>query len=188
METKFFGRTLRESLPVLTFCAFIGVVAGSLIQLKTEVLVSIPAYLMLIAPLNDLGNDLTCILSSRISTLLALGIVKPKFEVNEALRESLTALIVIAFFSSIYIAFLNVLLATSTGIELLFFPSFLAICLITVLILTVFVAIISISISFIAWKKGLDPDNVTIPIGTTLSDLLGVVCLLIAIRIISFLM
>jgi cation transporter-like permease len=49
--------------------------------------------------------------------------------------------------------------------------------------LTLLVSGIAVGIAFIAWRKGLDPDNVTIPISTSISDIIAIFSLLIAIRI-----
>lgn len=177
---------MKESTPALIAAALIDVAAGVALQLKVDVWAAIPAFLMLVPPLNDLGNDLACIISSRITTLLALGIIRPEWKTNETLKENFIPLIIVGAFSSVYIAILNFLLAYAIGVETISLGSFIAVCIIAVMLLTSLVAVISISVAFLAWKKGLDPDNTTIPISTSISDVLGILCLLIAIRIIGF--
>lgn len=177
---------MKESIPALMVAALIQIAAGVALQLKTEMWAAVPAFLMLVPPLNDLGNDLTCIISSRTTTLLALGIIRPELKMNEAVKENLIALAVVGAFSSVYIAILNFLLANMTGVKTITLGPFITICIVAVTLLTFLVAVTSISIAFLSWKRGLDPDNTTIPIGTSISDVLGIVCLLIAIGIVGF--
>lgn len=186
METQTLKRTIKESAPTLVVAALINIAAGVALQLRTDIWAAIPAFLMLVPPLNDLGNDLACIISSRITTLLALGIIRPEWKRNEAIKENFIALTMVGAFSSVYIAILNFLLACMIGVETVSLGNFIVVCIVAVMLLTLLVAVISISVAFLAWKKGLDPDNTTIPISTSISDVLGIFCLLIAIRIIGF--
>lgn len=186
MEAQTLKRVVKESIPALMVAALIQIAAGVALQLKTEMWTAIPAFLMLVPPLNGLGSDLTCIISSRTTTLLALGIIKPEWKMSEEIKENLRALIVVGAFSSVYIAILNFLLANVTGVKTISLGPFITICIVAVMLLTFLVAVISISTAFLSWKRGLDPDNTTIPIGTSISDVLGIMCLLIAIRIVGF--
>jgi mgtE-like transporter len=176
---------MKEGTPVLIATALIHTTAGVTLQLRADIWAAIPAFLMLIPPLNGLGNNLACIISSRITTLLALGIIRPEWKTNKALKETLTALTIVAVLSSVYIAVLNFSVAFATGVETISLANFIATCIIAVMMLTLLVAVISITVAFLAWKKGLDPDNATIPISTTISDMLGILCLLIATRIVG---
>lgn len=186
METQILKLIMKESTPTLIVAALIDIVAGVALQLKADVWATAPAFLMLVLPLNGLANGLACVISSKITTLLALGIIRPEWKTNETLKEHLTALTIVGGFSSFYIAILNFLLANAMGVETVSLSNFIAICIIAVMLLTLILAVISISVAFLAWKKGLDPDNTTIPISTSISDVFGILCLLIAIRIIGF--
>ena len=50
-------------------------------------------------------------------------------------------------------------------------------------ILILIVNIITYNISIISFKKGIDPDNVTIPIITSVMDIMGVACLILVLTL-----
>jgi len=184
MQKQLFKRIINESIPALILAAFIHVTAGTAMQLNMEIWVAIPVFLMLVPPISDLGNDVACIVSSRITTLLALGIVEAKLKRNTALEENLVAIMIIGVLSSLYLGAINFVIANRTGLGSIQILPFLAVCVAAVTILTFLVSLISIGVAFMSWRRGLDPDNVTIPISTSISDVLGIFSLLIAIRLI----
>lgn len=188
MEVQIFKRIVRESVPVLTLAAMISMITGATLNLKAEFWASLPLLLMVVPSLNDVGNGLGCIISSRITTLLTLGLIKPELKMSEVLKENVTAVAIIGVLSSIYLGAANLFVADISSIhtEPVSPWSFFAVCLISVGMLTLLVTVISIFIAFLSWRKGLDPDNVTIPIVTSLSDVLGVFCLLVAAMIMGF--
>ena len=92
MEVQIFKRIVRESVPVLTLAAMISMITGAILNLKAEFWASLPLLLMVVPSLNDVGNGLGCIISSRITTLLTLGLIKSESKIREALKESIIAI------------------------------------------------------------------------------------------------
>lgn len=186
MRKGAFKRIMRESIPALIVAALIHILAGTTMQLRgIEAWLEIPIFLMLVPSLSELGNDAACILSSRITTLMALGVIKPKVERNKALETNIIAIITIGVLSSFYMGIINFAVADKASLEPVTILSFLAVNVIAVTILTLLVCVVAIGVAFIAWRRGLDPDNVTIPISTSISDLLAIFSLLIAIRMVG---
>ncbi len=184
MRTEAFKRIMKESIPALIVAALIHILAGTTMQLRgIEAWFEIPVFLMLVPSLSELGNDAACIISSRITTLLALGVIEPKLERNEALEKNIIAIVTIGVLSSLYMGIINFAIAGLGSVRML---PFLAVCVIAVTVLTLLVCVVSIAVAFVAWRRGLDPDNVTIPISTSISDLIAIFSLLIAMRIVGF--
>lgn len=188
MQRELFRRIMKESAPALVVAALIDIMAGTVMQLRgIEAWMAIPIFLMLVPSLSDLGNDVACIISSRITTLLALGVIEPKLERSEALQTNIIAIVTIGVLSSFYLGMINFVVAGNAGLGSVSILPFLAVCVTAVTILTLLVCVVAIGVAFIAWRRGLDPDNVTIPISTSISDLLAIFSLLIAIRMFGFL-
>jgi len=175
---------MKESAPALIVAASIDIMAGTAMQLRgIEAWLAIPIFLMLVPSLSDLGNDVACIISSRITTLLALGVIQPKLGRNEALEANIAAIVTVGVLSSVYLGIINFAIAGLRSVSML---PFLAVCFIAVTTLTLLVCAVAIAVAFVAWRRGLDPDNVTIPISTSISDLLAIFSLLIAMRTVGF--
>jgi len=173
-------------MPALLVAALIDIMAGTTMQLHgIEAWVAIPIFLMLVPSLSDLGNDVACIISSRITTLLALGVIEPKLERSEALEANVVAILTVGILSSFYLGVINFLIAEKAGLEPIPVTSFFIVCVLSVTMLTLLVSVVAIGVAFVSWRRGLDPDNVTIPISTSISDLLGIFSLLISIHIVG---
>jgi len=187
MEKETFKRIMKESAPALIVAALIDIMAGTAMQLRgVEAWVAIPAFLMLVPSLSDLGNDVACIISSRITTLLALGVIEPKLERSETLEKNIIAIVTVGVLSSFYMGIINFAVADKAGLGSDPMLPFLMACVISVTVLTLLVCVVAITVAFITWRRGLDPDNVTIPISTSISDLLAIFSLLISMRIVGF--
>ena len=186
MRTEAFKRIMKESIPALTVAASIHILAGTTMQLRgIEAWLEVPIFLMLVPSLSELGNDAACILSSRITTLLALGVIEPKLERSEALEKNIIAIVTIGVLSSLYMGMINFVVAEA-GLGSVPILPFLTTCIIAVTTLTLLVCAVAIAVAFLTWRRGLDPDNVTIPISTSISDLLAIFSLLIAMLIVGF--
>jgi mgtE-like transporter len=184
MQGEAFNRIMKESVPALVIAALIQIVAGAMMQLRgIEAWLEIPIFLMLVPSLSDLGNDVACIVSSRITTLLALGVIEAKLERNEALESNITSILTVGVLSSLYMGVINFAIAERVGLSTISIYRLLSICVTAVAMLTLLISGVAVGIAFIAWRKGLDPDNVTIPISTSISDIIAIFSLLIAIRI-----
>ncbi len=187
MQKQVFKRIMKESIPALIVAALIHILAGTTMQLRgIEAWFKIPIFLMLVPSISELGNDAACIISSRITTLLALGVIEPKLERSEALEKNIIAIVTIGVLSSFYMGIVNFAVADKAGLGSVRMLPFLAACVIAVTVLTLLVCVFSIGVAFVAWRRGLDPDNVTIPISTSISDLIAIFSLLIAMRMVGF--
>jgi len=185
MQEQLFKKIVSESVPALVLAGIIDIIAGTAMQLNMEIWLTLPIFLMLVPPISDLGNDVACIISSRISTLLALGIIEAKIERNRELEENIIAIMIVGILSSVYLGTINFVIANRTGLGSVRIWSFLAVCVIAVVMLTFLVSLISIGVAFLSWRRGLDPDNVTIPISTSISDVLGILSLLMTIALVK---
>ncbi|MDI6820542.1 MAG: magnesium transporter, partial [Candidatus Hodarchaeaceae archaeon] len=96
---------------------------------------------------------------------------------QRVLRGNIVAssLISVAIFSLIGLVFFAITLSFRLAIA--FFIAGMA--------LSVSLMFVTIASAFVSFKGGLDPDNVVVPIVTSVGDVLGVTCLLLAIKIVG---
>jgi len=176
-----FRKIMRESLPTLAVVSSIQMITGLLLNSGIKLWVALPVLLMLIPQLNEYGNDVSCIVSSKVTTLLALGLLKPEASLSPEAKKLVQMIVFFALTSLSYLAFVNMLAIWLfhgyTEFQLVF-----PVCLLAGIPLTVVITSLSFLIAYFAWRWGLDPDNLAIPVLTTISDVLGVVCLILAAR------
>ncbi len=178
-----FKKIVSDSYQVILASVMIGLVAGYMLDFYSGKITVIT--IAMVPPINGIGGNIGSILGARISSALHLGTITPSFRDQSALRINLTAsaslgLLVFSFTGMIF--FIISLLTGSTYMEALkisfiFFGAGM--------LLTGIIAFTSLTAAFLSYTRGIDPDNVVIPIVTTVVDVAGVVSLLIMVTIIG---
>ncbi|MFW5903890.1 MAG: magnesium transporter [Candidatus Saliniplasma sp.] len=166
-------RIFKESVGVLILMAFIGILGGQVLHSIEEVLLQFPIFLFLVPLMNGLGGNLGCILASRVSSGFHSGYIDPDIFDNE-LNENMLVTLMMGFI--LFTSLALTVAATSSLLPL--GPTAFNLILIIFgsgMIITFGTMFITITISLISYKKRLDPDNIVIPILTTLADLLSII-------------
>ncbi|MEF8873930.1 MAG: magnesium transporter [Candidatus Thermoplasmatota archaeon] len=153
----------------------IGVTGGFVLGSIEETLLIYPVLLFLVPILNGVGGNLGAILGARISSSLHTGRIGSTFK-DEELQENIWIMIGMGFF--VFFVF-GVGMAIG-GFVLDFGVTSLQIF--TVIIgagfITIFsITLITVGVSLGAYHRGLDPDNIVIPVETTLCDFIGIISL-----------
>ena len=176
-------RIVREMLIVLSICAVIDYGAGTLLGDKVESLIAIAGILTIIPPFLEDGGVIGCILAAKVSSWLHLGELRPKAiperdVVDIFLMNHVLGLVVFTMVG-ILGQVLNVLLKIPTV------PTYimLAITVLAGQILVVILNLVSYELTVLSYRIGLDPDNVGIPIITSIMDLLGTGTLVLTLKL-----
>lgn len=180
--TRFIG-TLKQSLFALSFDVG-GLVAGSILVMFSDVF-SLASWVLIIYPsILSMRGVIGGLFSGRLSTGLHLGTVKPSFTKNTPkFHVLLSAITVLTFQSSLMMGTIASLLSVSIwGASFIDVINVFSIILTTMGLSLLFVSPATMSISFIAFKYGLDPDIIVYPVISTLADILVTICFILALR------
>ena len=175
-------RIVRESFPVLCIAIVLDVLAGTAIQPRIEgVFLPFPALLILIPAFLENTGALGSILSARLGSKLHLGAIDPTAKPGPA--ALLDASIVLALGITVYtIAGIATLgLAMLIGADYPGALRFIGLTLFGGVLATLLASLIGYYAAVTTYRFGFDPDNHTIPLVTSGMDLLGVICLVIAL-------
>ncbi|RLE65476.1 MAG: hypothetical protein DRJ47_05150 [Thermoprotei archaeon] len=170
-----FSRSFKQSLFSLIFDV-LGIFAGLLIAFQYQALGGIPWAFMLYPGILSVRGVINGIFSGKMSTGLHMGTIKPSFTGNtvyfKSIYSAMSVLTLIGgFFTGLMISLLSIIqihYANSLYI-LLAATASLASSFAVISPLTVFVSIIS-------YKLGLDPDYVVYPVMSTVADILATLC------------
>lgn len=172
-------RIIVESVPVLSICGVISVLSGTILQSRIESLVALSAILVMTPSFIDLGGNFGCILGARLSTSFHMGLIRFKFTEKAVLLNFLSIYIL-----SIILSPISALLAHVASIYFgLGTPGILPLMMLSfasVLIMASISNIFTLYLSKISARLNLDPDNVVIPVITSIMDFAGVFCLILA--------
>jgi len=171
------GRIVLESYPVLVLCVLIGLIAGLTLEKSLERIEGTMVIVM-IPLLNGIGGNLGSILGARLASALHLGVVSPELR-GRVLRENVrtSALLGLAIFSFIGVAIF--LMALGRGISMFAALKNAAVFMLASLMLLPVIISSTVILAFASFRKGLDPDNIVIPVMTSIIDVAASACLLI---------
>jgi mgtE-like transporter len=177
---------IKESIKILLIASLLSSIGGFYLEgFKHQVAALLP-LLILIPALTDMIGDYATIVSSKFTTMLYLGKVRPKGwwkekPLHAMLRMILTAAIVSAF----YIGTLAYVFSLTQGFHFEFFSfiKIVQIAVVAALALTILVFFISVVLGFWIYSKNEDPNNFLIPITTAIADFGTIVMLILLVRV-----
>lgn len=172
------GTVLRQSLPLLLFCGMGLVAAGAVLGASTETLDLLPGLIVLVPALIGLRGNINTTLGSRLGSAVHMGLISTKDFWNYEMKENIKASIMLSGIMSLVAGLLAILTTFTLGDRS---PgTMLKIIVIAVTAGTIagmILAFITVAIIFLAFKRGLDPDNVTGPSLSTFGDVITLACI-----------
>jgi len=176
--------SLGQSLLPLSF-NLCGILAGTLLALYFKVFSLAPWALALFPGILSVRGAIGGLFSGHLSTGLHLGTVKPSYTKNTPYFYLLLhAVIGLTFESSVVIGFVALLFNVFLGgIPLLDSFSAIIVVIATMGLSIVFISPLTIVVSFLSFKHGLDPDVALYPVTSTVDDTLVTLCYILELNI-----
>ena len=178
-------RIVRESMVVLFVAGMIDLIAGSVLELKVESLLAVPALLILVPPFLEDTNALSGILSSRLGSKLHLGLIEPT-PIPQLLAWvdiAINFVFALSVFFMVGLSAYLVALVTHTHPPGLL--TMLEISLIAGFLATAISCTVAYYSAIATFRFGWDPDNSAIPISSAVMDLAGTMCLVLVILLLG---
>lgn len=176
------NRIIATMLPLLALMSLLQMGSGSVLEAFEEELVSNPSLLVLVPVQIGTAGNLGSIMCSRLSTQLYLG----TFELdprNPEIRANIGAVFALAATVFVLLGFsawgIGQLLGGTLGLW-----EVMVISLLSGMLLAVWVVAVSIASIWASYRLGYNPDDVTIPIVTNVSDITGVLILFAVVTIV----
>jgi mgtE-like transporter len=177
-------RAVYEMVFVIVVTPLFDVAAGTFVEPQLGRFATFPALLVIIPPLVSDAGALGGIFSSRISSKLHLGVITPsgRPEIPAYLDASLVfGFGVMAFLAVGTLGYgYSLLVGRSPGAGVMVGGTLLAGVLATMITI-----VFSYYIAILSYRFGLDPDNQSIPIITSVMDLAGVLCFLAVLSVLG---
>ncbi|PSQ08715.1 ABC transporter permease [Halobacteriales archaeon QS_5_70_15] len=175
-------RITRNMLPILTVLTLVELASGLVLDSFEATLYQYPTLLVLVPVTIGMGGNLGSILAARLSTAFHLGLLSFSPD-DERLAGNTLATVALA---------LTVFPAVGTGAWLLQglfgatelgLPTVLAVATLSGFVLALGAVAVTLAATYAAYRFELDPDDVVIPVVTNTCDVLGVVVLFAAVRL-----
>jgi mgtE-like transporter len=173
-------RIVAEMVAVILLTPLLDIAAGAVLQAKEPVLTALPGLLILIPPFVSQAGALGGILSSRLSSKLQLGLITARGlpESPALLDAGLVVVFGVAIFT--FIGAVALVLSNLTGLAHPGAGPMIGGTLLAGMLAMPVVIGVGYYLAIVTSRFGLDPDNQSVPIITSVMDLVGIVALLIA--------
>ncbi|MCD6171184.1 MAG: magnesium transporter [Thermoplasmata archaeon] len=184
-KSKVAKRILVESIPILIICGLLSSFSGIILGAKFEGIMEAAAILTIVPAFLEDGGAIASILSARFSSALHTGEMK----CGEAKKNVLDLFIIVHIIGLIIFPLIGIfgyIAGITMGLKSYGIFKMILISLIAGELLVVIVNILSFYISTISFKIGLNPDNVSIPLLTSLMDFAGTACLIGVALLLNF--
>ncbi|MFP8891237.1 magnesium transporter [Natrialbaceae archaeon A-CW2] len=176
----------RRALPVVLVSLVAGLFAGTILGSETmrDGIEQVPGILVLLPAFLATRGGVYGSLGARLSSGLHQGLIEPEFILDERLSNAVIASFINGMVVSAFIAVIAFAVLALTGgggnlvelVGIMLIAGFLS----ALLMLSVLVTVV-----FVGYRRGLDPDNIVGPLVTTLGDVFGVFFLLVAIYLVG---
>lgn len=170
---------VRQSTPILFVCSILGTLAGGILNGSITTLLESQTLLTLVPLFSGECGGLVSVLSARLSSGLHSGLIEAELKPGKATFENFS---IVLFLSLIMFPIIGFLAETSTivlnNIGINYFNAVL-ISLIAGMIVVGLMLFIVFYMSAISYGKGLDPDNIVIPLSTSLTDSISTLVLVV---------
>lgn len=171
-------RIIAESLPILCVCMVISLFAGCFLNRGLDKK-EFSIIIMMVPVINGIGGNIGSILGARLTSALHLGTIEPRLKKQKILNRNLSATAVIAIGIFSFIAILFFPLSYFGGVSISTAAESTLVLLMAGLMSIAIIVFFTVLLAFVSFSRGLDPDNVVIPVLTSIGDMTGIVCLLI---------
>ena len=175
----------REALPALLASAAGGLLAGVVLGGMRGELRAVPGLLVLVPALLATRGNVYGALGARLSTGLHQGLIEPRVSLaDERVRASVAAalgngLVASAFAATAAYVALTLLARPVAPLHVL-----VGVALIAGLLSGLSLLVAVVTVVFVGYRRGRNPDTLVGPIVTTTGDVFGITFLLLAVRLV----
>jgi mgtE-like transporter len=163
---------IKESIKVLIAGSFLSSLGGFSLEIMKEKFSSLIPLVIILPALASMIGNAGIILVSKITTYLNNGELKERNLNNKIVRKLFYILMSVFILTAVYATFLSVFIGMLKGFDFSwdFTLKMLAIILMTTIFIVFVVFCIALIGSRYAFKRNIDPDDLLIPITTSIAD------------------
>ncbi len=173
----------RGALPTLLLSALGGLVAGAILGGMRDQLAAVPGLLVMIPAFLAIRGSVYGSLGSRLSGGLHQGLIEPRFEPNERLVGAVTAALLNGVTAGLVAATLTVALLGALGRSVAPLSTLAVIAVLGSAMAGLALVATILTVVFVGYRRGLNPDDVVGPAVTTAGDVFGLAALTLATEV-----
>ncbi|WP_135823468.1 magnesium transporter [Halorussus ruber] len=178
------AQAYREALPALSASVVGGLFAGVVLGGMRAELRAVPGLLVLVPALLATRGNVYGSLGARLSTGLHQGLVEPAFEFDDRVAAAVAAALGNGILASLFASVVAFLVLELLAASVAPLSTLLAIALVAGLLSGIALTVAVVSVVFVGFRRGYNPDTLVGPLVTTTGDVFGISFLLLAVRLV----
>jgi mgtE-like transporter len=159
-----------ECTPLVVLQAMFGLIGGFFLLNLEHELAIFPGLLVILPAMLDARGSISTTLCSRIAAGLHIGYIKPRLRSNPNLKTNILSALILNFFMGCILAFYGYGFCILFNIVHVSFFAFLFVSLIAGMLTGILLTGFLVFSSLLVFKKGIDPENMVMPLLATLGD------------------
>jgi len=163
-------KIIMHSTPTLFLSSLFGTTAGTILNSSFSTILNNPSILALVPLFSGQSGDLVSILGARLSSGLHIGSIKSSLRPTESALRNFAIIVILATLIYPLIGILAYLGSSVIGVESVGLAKMVLISTSAGLMLTPLLLLIAFYLNAISYRRGLDPDNIVIPLSTSMTD------------------
>ncbi len=168
-------RIVLQTAPILVLCIILDIGAGLTIDNSISALIASAALLVVIPPFLEDANALGGILTSRLASMLHMGLLEPRKVPNKLALENFAIIYIFAFWVFTLVGVTAYIVALALGLESPSLSGLVGISLLAGMLTVTVLNLISYYVAIITFRFNLDPDDHSIPLTSSAIDFVGAV-------------
>jgi mgtE-like transporter len=183
-RVPFFFKTIKEGATVVVMSSVFGSLNGAFLAGMSAELLRYPGVVVLYPGLTNALGNIGAIIGSTTTTNLALGYIRDlrdevKASISTIMQVEGVALLIHGFFGLVTYAIVK------PSVKAADLASLVTVAALSNLISFLPIAIVALAVAHAAYKRGLNPDNVAIPVITTVADTAATLTLFLVLNILD---
>lgn len=173
---------VKQSFPFLIICGMGGILAGSLLGNMADLFRDHPGLIVIIPAVIGMRGNVFTTLGSRLGSSIHLGIIDPEDVMSSTeTHENIYATMFLGLAMSVVIAIAAYATSVAAGVRTIGLIPLILVAVISAILAGVVLVTVTIWIMKFSFTRGLDPDNVTGPIITTVGDIVSVLAIYLVV-------
>jgi len=183
-RVPFFFKTIKEGTTVVVMSSVFGSLNGAFLSGMSAELLRYPGVVVLYPGLTNALGNIGSIIGSTTTTSLALGYIRDlldevKASISTIMQVEGVALLIHGLFGLVSYAIVR------PSVKEANLASLVSVAVLSNLISFLPIAIVALAVAHAAYKRGLNPDNVAIPVITTVADTAATLTLFLVLNILD---
>jgi len=185
-RVPFFFKTIKEGTTVVVMSSVFGSLNGAFLSGMSAYLLKYPGVVVLYPGLTNALGNIGSIIGSTTTTNLALGYIRDlknevKASISTIMQVEGVAILIHAFFGMI------TYLIVKSSVKEVNLTALISVATLSNLISFLPITLVALAIAHAAFKRGLNPDNVAIPVITTVADTTATLTLFLVLNLLYLL-